>query len=296
MRICVSCAVRRQGEEKPVACCARVSSAGISDVTRWVRSYSSGHDNWPKVPVSNLAHEVLDWLRGLALCDLQRAEHRQAGEMVPRQGWAGLSALSAFLLGGLCLFMVLFALLAHRRTIKPLAILLTVVSAAVTYFITKVQRRHRQLDDPEHDSYRLDGGRTAAVASDDPVRDLPDGRSRRHHLAGIDISFAPSGRYLLASLGLASISLCVALASLYSQYNAIHRAGNVSNKYIVYSLVPINVIASTDQRCFQVHQEPRAIEREGRRDIRESLIAGQPGGGTRDWRVVQKEELQHLRV
>jgi len=48
-----------------------------------------------------------------------------------------LLGLSAYLFAGLCVFIAVFALLAHRRTIKPLAILLTVVSAAATYFIAK---------------------------------------------------------------------------------------------------------------------------------------------------------------
>ena len=43
----------------------------------------------------------------------------------------------AYLLAGLCLFILIFALLAHRLTIKPLAILLTILSATVTYFIAK---------------------------------------------------------------------------------------------------------------------------------------------------------------
>ncbi len=60
-----------------------------------------------------------------------------------------------------------------------------------------------------------------------------------------EITFQPSGRYLLGSLKLIGIALCVALASLYVEYQAIFRAGNVSNKYIVYSLVPINVISGS---------------------------------------------------
>src|SRR6185503_5518856 len=48
-----------------------------------------------------------------------------------------LSALCAFLLAGWCLFVAFFTLLAHRLTIKPLAILLTICSAVVTYFIAK---------------------------------------------------------------------------------------------------------------------------------------------------------------
>jgi len=154
------------------------------------------------------------------------------------------SALSAFLLGGLCLFMVVFALLAHRRTIKPLAILLTVVSAAVTYFIAKynVAIDSSMVQNTIHtDSTEV--GQLLSLQMIPYVIFLMVVPAVV--IWYIDISFAPSGKYLLASLGLVSISFCVALASLYSQFNAIHRAGNVSNKYIVYSLVPINVISST---------------------------------------------------
>src|SRR5690242_17175772 len=43
--------------------------------------------------------------------------------------------LSAYLLAGLCLFTLIFTLLAHRLTVKPLAILLTILSATAAYFI-----------------------------------------------------------------------------------------------------------------------------------------------------------------
>ena len=45
--------------------------------------------------------------------------------------------LAAYLVAGLCLFIVVFTLLAHRRTVKPVAILLTTLSATATYFIAK---------------------------------------------------------------------------------------------------------------------------------------------------------------
>ena len=64
------------------------------------------------------------------------------------------SALIAYLLAGLCLSIAVFVLLAHRLTIKPVAILLAICSAAVTYFICEVRRRHRQLDAPKRDSHR----------------------------------------------------------------------------------------------------------------------------------------------
>jgi lipid A ethanolaminephosphotransferase len=41
------------------------------------------------------------------------------------------------------------------------------------------------------------------------------------------------------------LGLLIALGCLYVQYNAILTAGNISKKYIVYSLVPINIVAST---------------------------------------------------
>ena len=46
-------------------------------------------------------------------------------------------ALSAYLVAGLCLFIGFFSLLAHRWTVKPLAVALTVLSAAAAYFISK---------------------------------------------------------------------------------------------------------------------------------------------------------------
>jgi lipid A ethanolaminephosphotransferase len=60
-----------------------------------------------------------------------------------------------------------------------------------------------------------------------------------------DIRFAPGARYLWGSLKLAGTALCAALLLLFAQYQAIFRAGNVSNKYIVYTLVPINIISSS---------------------------------------------------
>lgn len=153
-------------------------------------------------------------------------------------------ALSAYLVAGLCLFIAFFALLAHRRTIKPLAIFFTVVSAAVTYFISKynvavdssmvLNTIHTdatevgQLLSPQMIPYVV-----FLIAV--PVLVI----------LSIDITFRESGRYLFASLQLVAITLCVAVASLYLNYNAILLAGNVSNKYIVYSLVPVNFIASS---------------------------------------------------
>lgn len=153
-------------------------------------------------------------------------------------------ALSAYLLAGLCLFIVFFALLAHRRTIKPLAILLSILSALVTYFIAKynVAIDSSMILNTIHTDFTEVGQLLSPQMIPYVVflMVLPV-----LIILSLDITFQASGRYLFGSLKLISIALCVAIASLYLNYNAIHRAGNVSNKYIVYSLVPVNFLSST---------------------------------------------------
>ena len=154
------------------------------------------------------------------------------------------AALSAYLVAGLCLFIAFFALVAHRRTIKASAMVLTVLSAAVTYFISKY-------------NVAIDSSMVLNTLHTDPteVGQLLSPQMIPYVvflmivpvliISSIDITFEPTGRYLFASLRLISIALVVAVASLYLNYNGIHRAGNVSNKYIVYSLVPVNFLASS---------------------------------------------------
>jgi lipid A ethanolaminephosphotransferase len=155
-----------------------------------------------------------------------------------------LLALSAYLVAGLGLFTFFFTLLAHRRTIKPLAILLTITSCAGTYFIAKY-------------NVAIDTSMVQNTVHTDvtEVGQLLSLQMLPYVLFLIvlpvmiiwsaDITFQPQGRYLFGSLKLIAVSLCVALACLYLQYGAILRAGNVSNKYIVYSLVPLNIISSS---------------------------------------------------
>ena len=154
------------------------------------------------------------------------------------------AALSAYLLAGLCLFIVFFVLLAHRRTIKPLAILLVVISAAATYFVSKYNvaiDSSMILNAIHTDSTEV--GQLLSLQMIPYIVFLV--ALPTMIILSADITFAAPGRYLLASSKLIAIALCIAIGSLYLNYNAIHRAGNVSNKYIVYSLVPINAISST---------------------------------------------------
>jgi lipid A ethanolaminephosphotransferase len=154
------------------------------------------------------------------------------------------TALAAYLLAGLCLFIVVFTLLAHRWTIKPAAILLAVVSGVVTYFISKY-------------GVAVDSSMIRNAIHTDPteVGQLMTWQMAPYvtllvvlpvlMILRADITFAPSGRYLWGSLKLFGVALGAAVLLLFAQYQAIFRAGNVSNKYIVYTLVPINIISGS---------------------------------------------------
>jgi lipid A ethanolaminephosphotransferase len=151
------------------------------------------------------------------------------------------SALGAYLAAGLCLFITFFALVAHRWTIKPLAILLCVLSCAVTYFIAKygVAIDSSMIQNTVHTDI-VEVGQLLSLQMVPYVVVLivvPVLVILR-----TDITFRASGKYLLGSLTLILVAFGLALGCLLIEYNAILRAGNVSNKYIIYSLVPINVI------------------------------------------------------
>jgi lipid A ethanolaminephosphotransferase len=155
-----------------------------------------------------------------------------------------LSAFSAYLLAGLCLFIAVFTLLAHRVTIKIVAILLVILSAAATYFIAKY-------------GVAIDSSMILNVVHTDAIEvgQLLSLQMIPYvvllmvvpilAILSADIRFKPGSRYLLDSLKLSGVALVVAVMLLSLEYRAIFRAGNTSHKYIVYSLVPINVISAS---------------------------------------------------
>lgn len=155
-----------------------------------------------------------------------------------------LLALVAYLAAGLCLFIVVFTLLAHRWTLKPFAIVLALLSGLVTYFISKYgvaidtsMLRNAIHTDPTEVRQLLTWQMVPWILG---LMALP-----AVLVARADIVFAPGARYLWGSVKLFGIALGAALLLLFSQYQAIFRAGNVSNKYIVYMLVPVNIISSS---------------------------------------------------
>lgn len=191
-----------------------------------------------------------------------------------REGY-DLFALAAYLLAGQCLFLVFFVLLAHRWTIKPLAITLVAASGAATYFISKYD-------------VAIDRSMIMNTIHTDPteVGQLLSVQMVPYALLLIvvpaflilplEITFARAGRYLVESLKLGATALVVAVLALYSSFNAIHRAGNVSNKYIVYSLVPVNVISGTLSAAGKLAKpylgKKRAIEIVGHVERQDDLV------------------------
>jgi lipid A ethanolaminephosphotransferase len=194
------------------------------------------------------------------------------------QGKDGLdvAAFAAYLLAGYGLFAAVFLLLSHRWTIKPLAMIMAVVSGAVTYFIAKY-------------GVAIDASMIANAIHTDAteVKQLLSWQMVPYvaflivlpmSIVGLSqITFATGGRYLLSSLKYFSICVVSAVALLYANYTAIHRAGNVSNKYIVYSLVPVNVLSSVisvASRSLKSHfkADPNAVQISGRVAATDNLV------------------------
>ncbi|MDH5393318.1 MAG: phosphoethanolamine transferase domain-containing protein [Gammaproteobacteria bacterium] len=153
------------------------------------------------------------------------------------------SALIAYLLLGLGLFIAFFVLLAHRWTTKPLAITLVILSASATYFISKY-------------NVAIDTSMISNMIHTDAteVRSLLSFQMIPYILLlmvlpillilNTEINFHQPVRHLFSTVIVGASSLAIGIAFLYMEFNIIHRAGNISNKYIVHSLVPVNYLRS----------------------------------------------------
>lgn len=175
--------------------------------------------------------------------------------------------LLAYLVFGLCVFMAFFVLLSHRWTVKPLAIVFILLSTAVTYFISK---------------YNVAIDRTMVMNS--VYTDATEvGSLLSIHMLpylffltivpialvlSLNITFHKAVRYVPVSLGLSLLLLILGVGLVYLNYNSIHRAGNISNKYIIDKLVPINYMRSV---ASAVH---RAIESNNRKNKQSVVITG----------------------
>jgi len=159
------------------------------------------------------------------------------------KGSTEFSALISFFIIGLCLFIFVFTLLAHRKTIKPVAIIFAVFSAFSAYFINK---------------YGIVIDRTMLMnvlnTNSTEVSDFMSLHMIPYLLVlmvfpiGLilmtPIRFLDSGHYLVSSAKLCASTLVLAVGLVYLQFNGISRAVNSSNKYVIQTLIPINYLQS----------------------------------------------------
>jgi len=153
------------------------------------------------------------------------------------------SALVAYMTLGLSLFVIFFIIFAHRWTIKPLAILLIILSASATYFVSKY-------------NVAIDGSMIMNIIYTDvtEVESLLSTQMIPYIIFLImlpifivlntEITFDKRFVYLLSSAKLTMLAFIVGASFLYIDSNSILRAGNISNKYIIHSLIPVNYIRS----------------------------------------------------
>ncbi len=151
------------------------------------------------------------------------------------------ASLVAYLIFGLGIFIAFFVLLAHRWTTKPAAIFFIIVSAAASYFISKY-------------NVAIDRSMVLNTLHTDPVEatGLLSVQMIPYVLFLVilpiilllktQITFHRPLRHIATVIIIFILSIGMSVGMLYLKYNSLHRAANLSNKYIVYSLVPVNYI------------------------------------------------------
>lgn len=152
-------------------------------------------------------------------------------------------ALFAYYIFGLSFFIVTFLIFAHRWMIKTVSIIFIVLSSAATYFISKydvaVDRTmimNTVYTDPTEVSGLLSVYMIPYLVF---LIILPI-----MVLLYVKIIFHRPVKHIFTSLKIAILTLTIGLVLVYINFNAINRAGNISNKYIIHSLVPVNLISS----------------------------------------------------
>lgn len=151
------------------------------------------------------------------------------------------SGLAAFFAVGLCVTIALFALISTRKTTKLFAILFVILGTIATYFTAKY-------------NVAIDRSMIMNAINTDPdeVHSLLSINMLPYVLcltvlpiiliAFCEITFAKN--YFWSSLKLSAIALILGISILYAKFDSISRAANLSKKYILHSMVPLNYIQS----------------------------------------------------
>jgi lipid A ethanolaminephosphotransferase len=153
------------------------------------------------------------------------------------------SGLAAFLIIGLCASIAVFILLFHRKTIKPLAIIFVILGAVSVYFTTKynaVIDRSMIMNAVNTDVSEVHGLLSLQMI---PyiifLMVLPI-----FAILFVQITFESAPKYLLSSLKLCVLAIVIGIGLLYVKFDSVHRASNLSKKYILHTLVPLNYFQS----------------------------------------------------
>ena len=158
-----------------------------------------------------------------------------------QKGGIDYVGLFDFLAVGLLLSIFVFLLFAHRWTTKLVAILFVILGASATYFINK---------------YNVSVDRTmvmnALYTDKNEVHSLLSWQMMPYafFLMGVPIMIILQAKvtyerfYFLSSLKLMVFALVFSVGLAYLCFPSISRAANVSNKQIIFKLVPINFIQS----------------------------------------------------
>lgn len=173
-----------------------------------------------------------------------------------------------FLIIGQCLYIGVFTLLAHRKTIKPVVILLSIMGGAATYF---VNRYGIAIDR----SMVLNVLNTNYLEASSFLSTQMIPYFLLFVIAPVTAVFfikvdfgGESLKYIFKTAKVFGLSFLVALGLLYVKFNDISRAVNSSNKYVVQALVPINCIQSIislmQTKAEAYYRSQRKIEFKGR--------------------------------
>lgn len=150
--------------------------------------------------------------------------------------------LLAFFFIAWALFLIFFLLICHRKTTKFFSVLLCILSTIVVYFVAK---------------YDISVDRTmimnAIYTDQTEVYSLLSWQMLpflffvtlvpMFLIIKIKIIYPP--KYLLKSLKIIVMLIIAVILVGYLQYQNLHRAGNLSHKKIIYSVIPLNYIRSS---------------------------------------------------
>ncbi|RLA06256.1 MAG: hypothetical protein DRQ51_09940 [Gammaproteobacteria bacterium] len=149
--------------------------------------------------------------------------------------------LIAYLFFAWTFFLAFFLFFAHRYLIKFVAIIFIMLSATATYFTAK----YNVFIDSTMvmNTFYTDTGEAMGLLSTNMLTYvifliiIPI-----FLVLKAKINFKSRGKHLLSSVLLFIISLSIGVGLVYLNFDAIHRAGNISKKDILYQLVPVNII------------------------------------------------------